>query len=523
MGFVSQDPVGSFMRELEEHRGLIGQIFASLFRGGSVEQVLQIFVRKVPALIADPTTRRMIENLAGHFAHEIDVSANPERALNNVERFTDAIGSRRFFYELLLDRPELVSRLAALFASSEYLSGYLASHPRLIEPIFSDPNVLLLSKPELEDALCRIRNDLEREERRDEVELELDALRLFHNRELVNVGLLELGRKVALAEVCVERALVVAESEMKKWTGAADVGLQRGEFLVVGMGKLATGEITYGSDVDVIFLYDVAEGDEDSQLGAQEFFVRLAQKLIWALRTRTSEGVCYDIDARLRPSGNQGLLVTSLATFDGYHALSAQVWERQALLRARPVAGARRLGEAFEALRVKILRQPASEDVREAIHRVRIRMETELARESAQRRDFKTGRGGLQDVESVVQCLQLMYGSAHEELQEVASIVTQIGHLERLELLSEPDAQVLREGWDFLRRLSSRLRIVANRSISDLDEERGDLDTLARGLGYSEPQRAGGARRALLDDYRRHTGGIRDVYLRVLEVNKDGR
>jgi glutamine synthetase adenylyltransferase len=147
-------------------------------------------------------------------------------------------------------------------------------------------------------------------------------------------------------------------------------------------------------------------------------------------------------------------------------------------------------------------------------------MEREVAREDARRRDFKTGRGGLQEVESVVQCLQLMYGGAHEELLAVASIVAQLERLRRLQLLDEQDARTLLSGWDFLRRLSSRLRIVANRSISDLDEERGDLDALAHGLGYNEPQRSGGARRALIQDYRRHTGAIREVYLRVLEVDK---
>ena len=283
------------------------------------------------------------------------------------------------------------------------------------------------------------------------------------------------------------------------------------------MGKLASRELTYGSDLDVIFLYDVAAHDGAEMAEAQAHYVRLAQKLIWALRTRTSEGVCYEIDARLRPSGNQGMLVSSLASFQRYHQGSAQVWERQALLRARPSAGSDRLGRAFDELRRLILSRPLPPDLGHEVHRIRLRMETELAQESRSRHDFKTGRGGLQDVESVVQYLQLRHGREHPELLAVDPVSVQLRRLETLALLSPDDARALRQGWDFLQRLSSRLRIVENRSISDLDEERGDLDALARRLGYASTSPSG-TRRALLDDYRRHTSTIREVYLRVLAV-----
>jgi glutamate-ammonia-ligase adenylyltransferase len=124
----------------------------------------------------------------------------------------------------------------------------------------------------------------------------------------------------------------------------------------------------------------------------------------------------------------------------------------------------------------------------------------------------------MHDVESIVQLLQLRHGSAHDELLAPDGVAVQLDRLERFGLIAQPDAAILREGWEFLQRLSSRLRIVENRSISDLDEERGDLDSLARRLGYTA-QRTGGARRALLDDYRRHTNAIRAAYLKVLGVD----
>ena len=528
MGFLNDDGVAAFEQALEGHRQRIRQIFTALFHEGARDRIVALFERSVPQLVANAATRPMIEHLAESFAREVDASSDPERAMNNLDRFIRGVGGRRFYYELLLDRPELVPRLSALFAASEYFSAYFATHPRLVEPIFSDPNVLLLSRHELFEDLDKIRADLAREERRDPIELDLDALRLFHNRALINVGLLDLAQKITpteaersltdIAEVCVETSLGFARAEMRALHGRFAEVIRGGEFLVVGMGKLASREITYGSDLDVIFLYDVPGAADETLAPAQEYFVRLAQRLIFALRTRTPEGVCYEIDARLRPSGRQGTLVTSLASFERYHATSAQVWERQALLRARPVAGDVRLARSFDDLRRQILRRRLPPNVGEEIHRIRLRTESEVAHETISRHDFKTGRGGLHDIESVVQFLQLRHGATHEELFAVDGIAGHLDRLERLGLLAVEDARTLREGWKFLQLLSSRLRIVQNRSISDLDEERGDLDALARQLGYPPSQRAGGARRALLDDYRRHTTAIRAAYLEVLGV-----
>lgn len=525
MGFTGNDAVAAFDRALHVQRQRVRAVFASLFAEDGASRLLDLLQRSIPSLLAEPVTRGQIEHLATQFARAIEASPDPERALNNLDRFIRANGPRSFYYGLLVDRPELVERLAGLFAASEYLSAYMISHPRLIEPIFSDPSALVPSRDAFRTALGQIRRELTAERPGADTERELDALRLFHNRELVNIGLLDLAEKITpaaadtgltdLAETCVEGALDLARDELAR-RGAPPAP---GEFLVVGMGKLASRELTYGSDLDVIFLYDIDDADDAALLAAQEYSVKLAQKFIWALQTRTGDGICYQIDARLRPSGNQGLLVSSLASFAHYHQRSAQVWERQALLRARPVAGGARLAAAFVAQRRDVLGRPSPADVGIEIHRIRERMETELAHETSHRRDFKTGRGGMLDVESVVQFLQLRHGAAHAELFEVDTVAAHLARLARLELLATGDAATLQRGWDFLHRLSSRLRIVENRSISDLDEERGDLDGLARRLGYTSPQRAGGARRALLDDYRRHTGDIRAVYSKVLGVS----
>lgn len=509
-----------FDADLAAHRARNRTIFAGLLPAAPSEQALELLARGAPALIAMPTTRAMIEDLAQHFGRAIGEASRPERALNNLARFAEGIGRHRSYYELLLDRPELVGRLVALFDGSDYLSGLLSSHPGLIEPVFSDPDVLLLSRDELESDLEALRSGLA--ESLGDEEGGLDALRRFQRRQIINVGLLDLSERVddaaigaaltQIAEVCAHGALALAEEQLAWRRAKLDVADRLG-FLIVGMGKLGTHELGYGSDLDVIFLYDVADATNTQRLEAGEYAARLAQRWIGALQTTTAEGSCYEIDARLRPSGNQGVLVTSLAGFEDYHrGGGGEAWERQALLRARPVAGDPALAERFEAIRRDVLRQPIDDDVRDEIHRIRMRMEDEIARETGGRRDFKTGRGGVLDVECIVQYRQLLSLREYPELCDTVPLAGQLERLETLGLLGDEDATALREGWAFLSRLSRRLRIVENRSISDLDAERGDLEDLALRLGYESRQREGGARRALLADYRRHTEAIRAVY-----------
>ncbi len=524
LGCAGPDGVAAFDADLQSQRERVRGIFDQLLSEEGSDRVLPLFARGAARLLAIPSTRTMVEDLAQRFARELDTSADPELALNNLDRFIQGIGTHPSYYGLLLDRPELVPRLARLFGASRYLSMFFARHPDLIEPVFRDPDTLLPAKQVLRDDAAQIRLQLGEQGRFDATAAEFAALRFFYHRGVVNVALLDLDAKITrpeaevalseIADVCLERALALAQEQVRASLGGP---VAAANFLVVGMGKLGSRELSYGSDLDVIFLYDVEAGNDAALLEAQGSSVQLAQRLIGALQTRTAEGTCYEVDARLRPSGRQGTLVTSRASFRSYHETSA-VWERQSLLRARSVAGSPTLAARFEEIRQEILRRPPRADIAVEIHRSRSRIEHELAQERRGRYDLKTGRGGLLDVEDVVQYLQLRNGAAYPRLFDPESIVTQLGRIEALGLIGAEPAARLREGWEFLQRLSSRLRIVENRSISNLDEDRGDLEAVTRALGYSDSGRSGSSRRQLLEDYRRHTEAIRAVYLEVLEV-----
>ena len=530
LGFLEEDGLERFDAALAEQRARVRAVFDGFFFDQGSERIFDMFAHSVPQLLASPTTRRMLEELASQFATEIDQSSDAQRALNNLDRFVRGVGGRRFYHELLIDRPELVPRLSALFAGSNFLSNILATHPELIEPVFHDPDVLLLEREQLERDFESILQDCRAEELEDGdgVEAWLDALRLFYHRHVLNVGLLDQAEHVsreqaerALTEIA-ETCLGYAVQHARQWLDArkpelAEVG-GRARFLVVGMGKLASGELSYGSDLDLIFLFDPESPDD--ALEAQEYCSRLAQRLISTLQTKTARGSCYEVDARLRPSGNQGTLVTSLASFERYHERSAEVWERMVLLRARPVAGDTGLGKRFEALRREILARSLPEGAVDEVDHIRTRMEAELARETDSRRDFKRGRGGMLDVENVAQWLQLVHGAEHPQLLDVVPLPVQLGRLGNLGVLDGEALERLAAGWDFLQRLSNRMRVVENRSISDLDGERGDLDALARALGYGSGD--GGERRLLLTDYRHHTEAIREVYRRVFPEPAQG-
>jgi glutamate-ammonia-ligase adenylyltransferase len=528
LGFEGDAAADRFATALEMQRARV-RAFSEQVRaeGGSAEEIVQLFLRHQPGLLASPATRPMMESLAEAFASEIAASADPPLAMNNLDRFVGGVAGRRFYYELLLDRPELVSRLAALFAGSRWLSATLARHPQLIEPLFADPELLLLSHTQLRADLTALRREQTREGVAD-YESELDALRLFVHRQIMNVGLLDIDQKISradaegalsdIAEVTLDAALQIARREVERIRHPGP-GAAAARFLVVGMGKLASRELSYGSDLDLIFVYDLPDPGAEAALEAQEHCVRVAQRLISALETPTAQGACYEIDSRLRPSGNQGALVTSLAALRSYHEGAAQVWERQALLRARPVVGDVDAAADFEALRREALLRPLPSDVASEIHRIRLRMESELTNESRGHRDLKRGRGGLLDVENAVQYLQLLHARQAPELLAVERTETTLDRLQAREFLAPKLASALRDGWDFLQRLASRLRIIENRSISDVDTGSSELDVVARRLGYAAGAREASARAALLRDYTRHTEAIREAYLAILGVD----
>src|SRR5439155_2705741 len=245
-----------------------------------------------------------------------------------------------------------------------------------------------------------------------------------------------------------------------------------------------------------------------------EFFTRIAQRTISALQTPTREGLAYRIDTRLRPSGNQGSLVCSAEAFEAYHRTSARLWERQALIRARVVAGPPALAARLEEIRTRFV-YGGGLDAAEGLEMVRMRERIERERGSGRGElgDIKTGRGGLVDIEFLVQMLQLAHGHDHPAVR-VRDTRGALAALAAEGILSDDEARALGGGYAFLRAVASRLRLERDQPGEALDAEPGKLVPLARRLGYAGSDDEAVA--ALLEDHARHRDTVRAVYDRRL-------
>ncbi|WP_239027569.1 bifunctional [glutamate--ammonia ligase]-adenylyl-L-tyrosine phosphorylase/[glutamate--ammonia-ligase] adenylyltransferase [Geomonas diazotrophica] len=468
--------------------------------------------------------RRTLEKIAPLFLQEVFSSPDPDLALANLERFLSSQRTRSSIYALLAENRDILKLLTSMFGMSEFLSKIFIGHPELLDSMTTRGYAYLQKErasmaKELDNFITQA----------DCFEEQLDAMRSYRHEEFLRIGMNDIYGKMKqpevaqqltdLADVTLAAACCIATGELARFGRPMVVNedgtRHEAAFAIVAMGKLGGFELNYHSDLDVIYIYD-GQGftDGEKSITNREYFAKLGQKIILVLTTQTREGYAYKIDTRLRPSGNAGPLVTSLESFQSYHATEAQIWERQALTKARVTYGDPRLKEKVEqVIEQTVYGSSADDSVRKEIHRLRMRMENELAKESTGSYNIKTGRGGMVDVEFIIQFLQLRYGCEHREIRgsntlEAMDAMRMLGHI------SEPDFQSLAEGYRFLRRLENRLRIIHDYSMNDLGGPLKYLNKLARRLGYDPMLKNPG--QALMADYERVTEAVREVYGRIL-------
>ncbi len=555
LGFLGADPVAAFWAEHARRTGVVEAAFAALFHAAAAERQreersdltalmdeldqeehafwhlgrlgfrdlegawrdLRLLRDGPPYAPASPRRRQAIAALAPALVGELARSADPDRALRHMASFIATIGARTSYLHLLLENPGVMRLLVRLFASSEFLSRFFLGHPELLDSLVRADLVRVV----------RTADDLEAElgdrlAAAGDFETELDTLRRFRNEECLRIGVHDIERELdagavygqlsVLAEVCLRAAVALARRDVLRRLELPAAPPTDG-LVVVAMGKLGGGELNYHSDLDLIFVYDA--GDPEwwrDRIAPHEFFTKVAQRAISALQTPTREGVAYRIDTRLRPSGNQGPLVSSLEAFEDYHRTSAALWERQALSKAKPVDGPAPLRArlADTVARFVYGRGLEPEEV-DALRTMRQRIADERGADGGQL-NIKTGRGGLVDVEFTVQMLQLRHGHAEPRLR-VRSTRAALDALAETGFLPAADAIVLREGYAFLRQLESRLRIERDQAVEAFDDDPEALVPLARRLGYDGDD--AGVAAALRTDFARHREAIRGAFDRA--------
>jgi len=566
-GFLRENALQRFQETLELHRLRVAAIYGSLFHSRDEQlhqqevhpEILYLLDTKAEAdLVKDMLSERRLEDvdraydnlatlrsgpirgnltersrrihaqIAPPFLQALLASPDPDMALAHAERFLAVIAGRMACYALLVENHETIRLLATLFGTSAFLSKILISHPELLESMVARTYASMIKPREvMDEELSTLLLQAEDFEER------LDVLRRYRNEEFLRIGLNDIhghlrqgtitAQLSCLAEVCLEEAHRLATAELARFGRPCHLdGGQNfsADLAIIGMGKLGGEELNYHSDLDIIFIYDhQGTTDGEKQISNHEYFAKLAQKLILILSTQTREGYVYKLDTRLRPSGNAGPLVTSLESFLAYHRNEAQIWERQALAKARVVLGEPTLRSSIDAvIRQTVYGSTLEDEGRQEIHRLRMRMEIEIARETAGAYNIKTGRGGMVDVEFIVQYLQLRHGHNHPELR-TQNTVTALKEIQTLGIITTQDAETLTAGYKFLRKLENRLRLLHDSSINDLGGDQRYLDKLARRLAYDPRLRHPGD--ALLKDYEATTEAIRDVYERILGEQAD--
>ncbi|MBI3185753.1 MAG: bifunctional [glutamate--ammonia ligase]-adenylyl-L-tyrosine phosphorylase/[glutamate--ammonia-ligase] adenylyltransferase [Myxococcales bacterium] len=459
---------------------------------------------------------------------EVARTPDPDQALQLFAEFVSVLVAPQGYLGLLAAAPSASRRLLNLFGQSEYLSRYFLRHPELLDALVQPAFEEVHKEPE------RIRAELSaRVHRHSDSEARLSAMRRCKNEEVLRIGLYDIAGELevpevsrqltALADGAIDEALFLALAEADERYGRPTGGA-RPSLAVVGMGKLGGRELGYHSDLDLIFVYS-GSGDEETEGGSKgrlshhEYFAKVVQRLLTFLSMQLREGALYKVDTRLRPSGNQGPLVVNQASLRDHHEKRAKLWERQALIKAREVAGDFSLGRRLvrEIIEPLVYLRPLPPDAAAEIDRMRMRMEREVAREGGDQLNPKVGQGGLVDVEFAVQYLQLLHGAAHPEAR-TASTLEALSALEEQGCLPAADARALREGYLFHRRVENRLRLVHGYSLSSMPTEGRPLSLLARRLGYlgSEPGRT------FLEEYRSWAGRVREVYRRILRIGARG-
>ncbi|WP_428103294.1 bifunctional [glutamate--ammonia ligase]-adenylyl-L-tyrosine phosphorylase/[glutamate--ammonia-ligase] adenylyltransferase [Candidatus Rariloculus sp.] len=424
----------------------------------------------------DEPSRQRLADVVARLMPRLSRYRNPSWIVSRLVPLLRAVARRSAYLALLSENPPALRRLLTVAQCSEFLVSQVAEHPGLLDELlderaFNEPP----SRPELERELERI----VRLRGAEDLETRLEAMRAFQLGAVFRIALADRLQNLSLmrvsdrltdtAELILQYALDVACSEQverygKPLAGQGDARREAG-FAVVGYGKLGGLELGYGSDLDLIFLHE-SLGEAERTAGPESvdnrvFFARLAQRLINFLSIQTRSGRLYEVDTRLRPNGRAGVLVSSMKAFTTYQTNKAWVWEHQALLRSRAVAGAAGAREEFERVRRLVLtRHVNRSDLNNEIAGMRARMRSELSRSGPGGFDLKQDAGGIADIEFIIDYWVLSRSAEFPDLVEFPDNVRQLEALVRNGLISAERADRVRTIYLALRASVHELALI---------------------------------------------------------------
>ena len=442
---------------------------------------------------------RLIPLLLGALQQVENVDTTFERILTLLTN----VARRSVYLALLLENPLVLSQLIKLCSASPWIARYLQQLPILLDELMDSRS--LYHPPGKADLEKEIRHRLSQLDI-DDVEQGMDALRHFKQANVLRVAAADIADVLPLmkvsdhltwiAEVILDEALEQAWHHLVSRHGRPVCKVQEGEnslcdkgFAIIGYGKLGGIELGYGSDLDMVFLHGsesnhlMTFGDEtkgEKPIFTPVFFARLGQRIIHLLTSHTSAGVLYEADMRLRPDGASGLLVTNLKSYHDYQMKKAWLWEHQALVRARFVAGDPLIAEQFAQIRREVLSQQRDKaKLRQEVLDMRNRMRKELSKEKNGEFDLKQGTGGIVDIEFMVQYGVLAWAHEKPELLVYTDNIRLLEGLASAGLMAKEDVEILSDAYRTFRARLHKMALQEQPALVDA-EEYNELSTAVR-------------------------------------------
>jgi [glutamine synthetase] adenylyltransferase / [glutamine synthetase]-adenylyl-L-tyrosine phosphorylase len=527
---MKYDSWEELVRDLDVHRNAISAQFDAIaFRGQSDESPksptftrlwesragVQEWARELNGAAAEPLAEKLVAFASSSATQQIDAVSNtrlhrflpkllelateskhPVAALSRTLTVTERILRRSAYLALLNENQQALSRLVDLCARSQYIADQIARYPALLDELL-DPRIYSegVTKDDLADEL---QQRLAGEKNLDS-EAKMQVIAQFQRAAMFRIAVADFNDKLPtmkvsdgltwLAEVILDEALSVAWADLTERHGVpryvVDGTAHDAGFGIVGYGKLGGLELSYGSDLDIVFLHN-AKGDEqhtdgDKPLDNSMFFGRLVRRLVHFLTTQTGSGELYEIDTRLRPDGRSGLLVSSTEAFERYQEENAWTWEHQALLRARAVAGSSKIASEFERIRQETLKDRVRRDkLRDDVIAMRRKMRKELDHSDASVFDLKHGSGGIGDIEFLVQYLVLKEANAHPDVIFYSDNIRQLDALVATGLLEKEAGEQLQDVYRAYRLHLHHLALDGQKALCDAERFRAERDAVAK-------------------------------------------
>jgi len=449
---------------------------------------------RIQALVGPEVDHRFAAESLDKLISLLSDSADPSSGLADFERFAQRGANYAALFRFLRENPRGIEMLVRLFTSSRYLTETLLRNPESLCELTQHRHLADLRSREefIDSAIAAARSA-------DRTSGPWNALRRYQRNEILRIGACDLFGLIDLRAATVQLSLLADGLVQACLTlAASQLQVDPSWLTVIGFGKLGGEELNYSSDIDLVFLTNRQPAEA----------LPLAQSLIKALQDATSEGFLYRVDVRLRPWGRSGELVTTIPSYLQYIQSHAELWEKQALLKARVVAGNRSVGQELLKRAEPLIYSGASRDVLNAVRQAKDRIEADLRRRGRDWGEVKLGTGSIRDVEFVVQALQLVHGAASRHVRS-PNTLDGLVRLTDAGVLPADEYRRLTDGYVFLRTIEHSLQLMHNRQEHTLPTDRRELSSLAHRLDFSSTDQ-------LLAHFEGHRAAIRAIFEKYL-------